>query len=163
MPRLPTYPSWNVVALLISCSTVKFHCHELGTTARGFFAIFGDELPAPGGSGSVREGPLSVRCTVVLIEKGALPASLVKIFTCSRWKNCPAPARIAVFPFPNTSHAIPRRGAIRWLLFSMSARFGPGVPELKLVPNFAFASPQGSVPGTTTTPLQASLTGLVGS
>ncbi len=45
----------------------------------------------------------------------------------------------------------------------MSERLGPGVPLEKLVPNCLLAAPQGSVPGATQRPLQASEAGLLGS
>src|SRR5205823_7012946 len=88
----------------------------------------------------------------------AIPSSMP---TNSRWKNWPPPKRSAVFPLPNTSQAIPTRGAMLWLLLLIRARFAPGVPfdSGRFTPrperNLA-ASAQGVVPGTIIVPLQAS-------
>ncbi len=62
---------------------------------------------------------------------------------------------------PNTSQAIPTRGAIVWLLLLIRARFAPGVPldSGRFTPRPArnlAASAQGVVPGTIIVPLQAS-------
>src|SRR5260370_18241596 len=88
----------------------------------------------------------------------AIPSSMP---TDSRWKNWPPPTRNAVFPLPNTSQAIPTRGAMVWLLLLISARLPPGVPfdSGRLTPrtegNLA-ASAQGGVPGAIIVPLHAS-------
>src|ERR1700719_2739681 len=54
----------------------------------------------------------------------------------SRLKNWPTPARMAHLPLPVGSHAIPRRGAIVWLLLFISARLGPATPPLPVPHGF---------------------------
>src|SRR5580704_6107958 len=54
------------------------------------------------------------------------------------------------------SHATPRRGATSCQLLLTRARLTPGVPGLRGRPVVAAAAVQKFVPGTNTTPLQAS-------
>src|ERR1035437_9561347 len=42
---------------------------------------------------------------------GGAPMAAIIGFMSMRLMNCPKPARTAVLPFPNTSHAIPKRNA----------------------------------------------------
>src|SRR5258705_5607988 len=155
-PVLPTYPISRVVFVASSCSTVMFHCQEFGITPRGFFPKLGET------DGFAKDAGVSnERFVLTPMTNGAVFAIPSSMPTDSRWKNWPPPTRNAVFPLPNTSQAIPTRGAMGWLLLLISARLPPGVPfdsgrfKPRPVRNFA-AYAEGVGPGRIIVPLHAS-------
>ena len=85
-----------------------------------------------------------------VLTKGGFVAMLRTGLSRSRWKNWPTPARSAVFPSPETSHATPRRGAKLFRSWFISDRFGPSAPPL------APACLHQFVPGGCSSPLHGS-------
>src|SRR5262245_60309533 len=123
----------------------RFHCRLFGSFVSSARPESGRPNALPK---QLLQGSSKLRVPATVFANGGFAERPSEGLTRSRTKNRPRPARSAVLPVPETSHARPRRGANRPVGFFMSDLLGAGALPPKP------SGPHGSVPGTTRRPLQ---------
>src|SRR6266850_6313463 len=136
MPRFATQPTSSLLFLHRAVSVVRFHCQLLDCLGLGSSPWCGEPpretsnaqpcvtqmlaFPACNGLGVPSgflavitvKAPSKVLTEPVLTPNGVLFERMLMASRRSREKNWPTPARRAKRPVPNTSQAMPTRGAI---------------------------------------------------